>query len=112
MPRPRPTEPPTIAAMGSMASLLLCVPGAILYVAILILVASNVIELRGQLLPSMLLALSGFGLFLLALAGLVATLLQGWRLQKFRGLEKCALVVQAGIVLAMLILWVSGWQIG
>lgn len=106
------TSTSTIAEQISIAVTLLCLPGGLLYLAAILSVAFGWIDVSENLMLLMMLAFSGFGLFVIALAGLVATILQGWRKGSFQGILQFSLVVQGGIVVGMLLLWWSGWQIG
>ncbi|WP_139228432.1 hypothetical protein [Planctomicrobium piriforme] len=104
--------PATFAELVSAACLLLSLPGAVLYAVAVSLVASGAVNLTGQLLPAMLLAVTGLGLFAIAAVGIVASTLHARRQHGIRGLNAVSLAVNAGIVAGMLGLWYSGWQVG
>lgn len=103
--------PQTIAELVSVAVTLLCLPGGLLYAGLVVAISQRWLDASNNLMFLMTLALSGFGLFVLALVGIVATIMHGWQRRSFRGLPTLSLFVQGGILLAMMILWGSGWQI-
>jgi len=102
---------PAIAELVSLAATLLCLPAAIAYLLTLVAVANHWLDIRDNLLLLMMLAFSGFGLFLLSLVGLVATVMQRWRIGAPRRRLTVAMLVHGGILTTMLLLWISGWQI-
>ncbi len=111
-PQAAPTRPPaTIAELVFVSCLLLAAPGAILFLGAVLLIATGIISLGNNLLLPMILALWGFGLFVNAVVGLTATCLSGWRRESFQGIPTYSLILQGGIICAMVALWCSGWQI-